>query len=85
MDSSTSRLTEAEELVPALRASLARQEELLRATLVLNPVENFPFPADLAVAAGSLHGLYNTDKFRSRDEQLATDMQFAGRTAMARA
>jgi len=77
-------LTEAEELVPALRASLARQEELLRATLVLNPVENFPFPADLAVAAGSLHGLYNTDKLRSRDEQLATDMQFAGRTAMAR-
>src|SRR6478735_6465908 len=84
MDPSKSRLNEAHDLIPTLRASLARQEDLLRSTLVLNPVENFPFPDDLAVAAGSLHGLYNTDKLRSRDEQLATDMQFAGRRAIAR-
>jgi glycine hydroxymethyltransferase len=80
---SISRLTEAEDLAPVLRASLAHQEELRRFTLVLNPVENFPFPSDLAVTAGNLHGLYNTDKLRSRDEQLATDMQFAGRKAIA--
>src|SRR6478752_2345454 len=84
MDPSKSRLNEAHDLIPTLRASLARQEDLLRSTLVLNPVENFPFPSDLAVTAGSLHGLYNTDKLRSRDEQLATDMQFAGRADIAR-
>lgn len=84
MERPTSRLNEAEDLVPVLRASLAHQETLLRSTLVLNPVENFPFPGDLAVAAGSLHGLYNTDKLRSREEQLETDMQFAGRAAIAR-
>ena len=84
MKPSSSRLREAEDLAPALRASLAQQEQLMRSTLVLNPVENFPFPSDLAVAAGTLHGLYNTDKLRSRPEQLATDMQFAGRAAIAR-
>ena len=84
MEESTSRLSEAEDLVSTLRASLAEQEELRRFTLVLNPVENFPFPSDLAVTAGTLHGLYNTDKLRSRDEQVATDMQFAGRSAIAR-
>ena len=76
MRQSTSRLTEAEDLAPALRESLAQQERLRRSTLVLNPVENFPFPSDLAVTSGTLHGLYNTDKLRSRDEQVATDMQF---------
>lgn len=81
---SMSRLSEAEDAAPALRASLANQEAILRSTLVLNPVENFPFPSDLAVAAGTLHGLYNTDKLRSRIEKIETDMQFAGRTAIAR-
>lgn len=65
-----------------LRASLARQEELIRSSLVLNPVENFPIPEDLRVAAGPLHGLYNTDKVRSREQRLGTVMQFAGREAM---
>jgi glycine hydroxymethyltransferase len=67
-----------------LRASLARQEELLRSSLVLNPVENFPIPEDLRVVAGPLHGLYNTDKVRSREQRLGTIMQFAGREAMER-
>lgn len=52
--------------------------------MVLNPVENFPFPVDLAVTAGLLHGLYNTDKVRTREERLQTPMQFAGRTALER-
>lgn len=84
MDAGTSRLTEAQDLVPVLRASLARQEKILRSTLILNPVENFPFPGDIAVASGFLHGLYNTDKIRNRDEQVGTDMQFAGRGDIAR-
>jgi glycine hydroxymethyltransferase len=77
-----SNLTEAERLAPALRDSLDRQERLLRTSLVLNPVENFPFPEDLAVAAGPLHGLYNSDKVRTREQRLVTDHQFAGRAAL---
>lgn len=73
-----------EKLAGRLRSSLARQEELIRSSLVLNPVENFPFPDDLRVAAGPLHGLYNTDKARSREQRLETVMQFAGRKAMER-
>lgn len=65
-----------------LRESLARQEELLRSSLVLNPVENFPFPDDLSVAAGPLHGLYNSDKHRTRDQRLATPIQFGGRESL---
>ncbi len=65
-----------------LRASLRRQEDLLRSSLVLNPVENFPFADDLAVAAGPLHGLYNSDKERSHDERLLTPIQFAGRQSL---
>ena len=71
-----------DELSQRLRASLARQEELLRRSLVLNPVENFPFPEDLAVTAGPLHGLYNTDKQRDRAARIDTPIQFAGRQTL---
>jgi glycine hydroxymethyltransferase len=74
----------ANRLSATLRASLHEQEELLRSSLVLNPVENFPFPADLEVTAGPLHGLYNTDKVRTREQRLETPMQFAGRAALER-
>ena len=70
-------------LAAHLRASLAEQERLIKTSLVLNPVENFPFPGALAVTAGPLHGLYNTDKTRTRDEQRETPLQFAGREALA--
>jgi glycine hydroxymethyltransferase len=70
------------ELSQRLRVSLARQEELLRSSLVLNPVENFPFPEDLAVTAGPLHGLYNTDKQRYRAARIDTPIQFAGRQTL---
>jgi glycine hydroxymethyltransferase len=72
----------ADDLAARLRASLRRQESLLRSSLILNPVENVPFEEDLAVVAGPLHGLYNTDKVRTRERRLATDMQFAGRQAL---
>jgi glycine hydroxymethyltransferase len=70
------------ELTGRLRASLAEQEALLRSSLLLNPVENVPFADDLAVVAGALHGLYNSDKVRGREERVATPMQFAGRQAL---
>jgi glycine hydroxymethyltransferase len=72
----------ADELAARLRASLADQERLLRSSLILNPVENVPFAEDLAVVAGPLHGLYNTDKVRTRDQRIATDHQFAGRQSV---
>lgn len=78
------RLSEAAELAPLLRESAARAAELVRSSLVLNPVENFPLPEDLAVVAGPLHGLYNSDKLRSRDARVLTDHQFGGRQEIAR-
>lgn len=72
------------DLAARLRASLARQEQRLRSSLILNPVENVPFGADLAVIAGPLHGLYNTDKVRTRSARLATPIQFADRQALER-
>lgn len=76
-------LTQAAELAPQLRESLAREAESLRSSLVLNPVENFPLPDDLGVVSGLLHGLYNSDKVRTREERIATDHQFAGRNGIA--
>lgn len=67
-----------------LLASLAHQQRELRSTLVLNPVENFPFKDDLAVASGPLHGLYNSDKHRIRGERMDTVTQFAGRRDLER-
>lgn len=71
-----------DELAARLRASLTDQERLLRSSLILNPVENVPFAEDLTVVAGPLHGLYNTDKVRTRDQRIATDHQFAGRQSV---
>lgn len=71
------------DLAERLLISLAQQERELRASLVLNPVENFPFPSDLA-AASFLHGLYNSDKTRSREERAATPLQFSGRQPIER-
>jgi len=71
-----------DDLADRLRTSLARQEDLLRRSLVLNPVENVPFEADLNPASGLLHGLYNSDKQRKRPERINTPLQFAGRQAM---
>jgi len=62
-----------------LRHSLAQQVTLLHSSLILNPVENFPFADDISVLSGPLHGLYNSDKLRSRAQRLETPIQFAGR------
>jgi glycine hydroxymethyltransferase len=71
-----------EDLAARLRASLKRQEDQLETSLILNPVENIPFAEDLAVVAGPLHGLYNSDKTRTREQRLETVLQFGGRQAV---
>lgn len=72
------------DLATRLRASLARQEEQLRSSLLLNPVENVPVAEDIAAASSVLHGLYNSDKERGREQRLATPIQFAGRQDLER-
>jgi glycine hydroxymethyltransferase len=71
-------------LAARLRVSLSEQEQELRRSLILNPVENFPFPEDIEVTSGLLHGLYNSDKTRRREERLDTPLQFGGRQALER-
>jgi len=72
------------ELGEHLVRSLARQEQIFRSTLILNPVENIPFAEDLIPAAGFLHGLYNTDKLRTAQQQKDTIIQFSGRRQISR-
>jgi len=66
-----------------LRRSLARQEQMRRSQLILNPVENLPFRDDIAVAASLIHGLYNSDKVRSAEQRLLADTLWAGRDDIA--
>ncbi|HEX8102592.1 MAG TPA: hypothetical protein VF533_08275 [Solirubrobacteraceae bacterium] len=68
-----------DDLAARLRASIHQEERHLRSSLILNPVENVPFEEDIAVAAGPLHGLYNSDKVRDREQRVGTPLQFAGR------
>lgn len=72
-----------ESLYEELKASLREQEAAFRTTLILNPVENIPFAADIEPASGFLHGLYNTDKVRTPEERAQTVHQFAGRDRIA--
>jgi glycine hydroxymethyltransferase len=65
-----------------LRASLTDQLRLLRGSLILNPVENVPFADDIAVTASPLHGLYNSDKVRTREQREVADIVFGGRRAI---
>lgn len=71
-------------LATRLRASLARQEEQLRSSLPLNPAENVPPAEDIAVVSSLLHGLYNSDKERTREQRLSASIQFAGRQDLER-
>ena len=66
-----------------LNKSLQRQTSILKSSIVLNPVENFPFPEDIWPAASEIHGLYNTDKVRTDAEKGATKHQFSGRDRLA--
>lgn len=63
--------------------SLERQATILRSSIILNPVENFPFSDDLSPASSLIHGLYNTDKIRNDAQKKGTKHQFSGRDRLA--
>ena len=67
-----------------LRLGHKRFEEVVRGSIILNPVESIVFADDIGVASSITHGLYNTDKVRTRDQRRQTDHQFAGRDELAR-
>lgn len=65
--------------VSCLRQSIQQMELQFEDTLILNPVENIPFPDVLAPSVSFMHGLYNTDTYRSQDEKYNSKIQFSGR------
>lgn len=65
--------------VSCLRQSIQQMEFQFKDTLILNPVENIPFPDVLTPSASFMHGLYNTDTYRSQDEKYKSKIQFSGR------
>lgn len=67
------------EFIKQLQKSLIMQEQDFQNNLILNPVENVPFPDILVPCSGFLHGLYNTDTERSIEEKYASKLQFSGR------
>lgn len=66
-----------------LLTSLRRQKQIFDSSLILNPVENIPPKEWLQPASSFLHGLYSTDKLRTKTQQLAAKIQFAGRRKIA--
>ncbi|MCH5162636.1 MAG: GNAT family N-acetyltransferase [Clostridiales bacterium] len=62
-----------------IRNSLMQQEVHFNDSLILNPVENIPFDDTLYPATSFLHGLYNTDTFRTSSQKYNTKIQFSGR------
>lgn len=67
-----------------LLASLARQRARLAESIVLTPVDSLPFALMDRRHTAFLHGVYLTDKVRSRDAKVETVIQFAGRDEAAR-
>lgn len=63
-----------------LRKSLERQRENFKRQLILNPVENCPFPEILEPCSSFLHGLYNTDTLRNDMQKYQSKLQFSGRS-----
>lgn len=63
-----------------LRKSLERQKENFQRQLILNPVENCPFPEILEPCSSFLHGLYNTDTLRNDMQKFQSKLQFSGRS-----
>lgn len=67
-----------------LLRSLDRQHRLLSASVVLTPVDSNPFRFEDRARTAFLHGLYLTDKVRSRKEQKGAIVQFSRRNTAAR-
>lgn len=67
----------------SLISSLEEQNTIFKNQLILNPVENIPDPKYLSCSASFLHGIYNSDKLRSKSDMLNTKIQFANRERIA--
>lgn len=62
-----------------LNESLKYQQRKFEKELILNPVENAPFPDILEPCNSFLHGLYNTDTVRNNEQKFNSKIQFSGR------
>lgn len=64
----------------SLKSSLERQKRLLKASILLNPVENIPLHLHLESVTGFTQGLYVTDKLRDENGQRISKILFGGRS-----
>jgi len=64
----------------SLNRSLVRQKRLLKASILLNPVENYPLYLSSEGAADFIQGLYVTDKLRDEKGQRTSKILFGGRS-----
>lgn len=65
--------------VNKIKKSLVEQKYKFNEELILNPVENVPFPDILEPCNSFLHGLYNTDTERNNVHKYNSKIQFSGR------
>jgi len=63
----------------SLDRSLSRQRAILRGSIILTPVDSIPLFYDTQEQTGFVHGLYISDKLKSKKEKQASIIQFAGR------
>jgi len=66
-------------LADSIYTSLQEQQNHFNDSLILNPVENIPDPKILVPGTSFLHGLYNTDTIKTKDEKINSKIQFSGR------
>ncbi len=62
-----------------LHNSVSDMERQFADSLILNPVENIPFPDSLEPSVSFMHGLYNTDTIRTTEQKFDSKLQFSGR------
>lgn len=65
--------------IKRLYKSILDQQKIFEETLILNPVENIPFPDILMPSNTFMHGLYNTDTLRDDVGKKKSKIQFSGR------
>lgn len=63
----------------SLTRSLERQRSLLRASIILTPVDSIPLFYDEQASTSFLHGLYISDKIKSERQKQQSIIQFACR------
>lgn len=65
--------------VQQLQFSIHQMQQQFNDSLILNPVENIPFPETILPSSSYMHGLYNTDTSRTQLEKYNSKLQFSGR------